>query len=106
MMPIKTDTDTEEYKNCITCQCAFYQNYSLLCAHIFSVFTVLQIKNLSTAANLTNWRIKRKEAESKPELRLKTYIESLNDTYEAKKMKHKAGKIHVKNQIRRKMIFC
>ena len=35
-------------------------------------------------------------SEPKPELKLKTYIKSLEDTYEAKKMKHKAGKIPLK----------
>ena len=60
------------------------------------------MKNIGSIHHLRSWWIKKKESEAKPENKLKTYITTLQDTYEAKKMKHKAGKIHVKKSNKRK----
>lgn len=78
----------------VTCDCAFYSNYQMICCHLIYLIKKLQIKNLGAFENLQLWREyvgyksrnmgDKRETSSykvKKERRLKSFIEKVTDKH-------------------------
>jgi hypothetical protein len=90
---MKASITTASLKS-VTCDCAFYSNYQMICWHLLHLIEKLQIKNLGAFENLQLWREyvgyksrnhgdKRDTSTYKvrKERRLKSFIEKVTDKH-------------------------
>jgi hypothetical protein len=85
---------TKQGLNDVTCSCAFYSNFQMICWHLVHLLSQLQIKNLGAFENLQLWReyvgYKSRNLNDKrdtstykvrKERRLKSFIEKVTDKH-------------------------